>query len=225
MTHGERKDPAAARAELRALDEADRMWAALEGDLSPEERARFEARIAEDAALRRRVREGRSLGRVLALYGTPEPAPDFAARTLARLEAEGLVQRRWYARRVSLPLPLAAALLAAAGLFLAWFLLRGERAPRIEERPLADAAERAPAIPLAVEFGEGESREHADAAARPARRSFGPRIVIGAAGSAAAFFDLDAEDELFPLEEAEAPARSGAGTPAAAPPRDGESPR
>lgn len=206
MTHGERKDPAAARAELRALDEADRMWAALEGDLSPEERARFEARIAEDAALRRRLREGRTLGRVLALYETPEPAPDFAARTLARLEAEGLVRRRWHSRRVSLPLPLAAALLAAAGLFLAWFLFRGERAPRVEERDVADVVERAPSAPLRAETIDGD--------ARPARRSFGPRIVIGAAGSAAAFFDLDSEDELFPLDEVPTPVPSGAGTPA-----------
>jgi hypothetical protein len=206
MTHGERKDPAAARAELRALDEADRMWAALEGDLSPEERARFEARIAGDAALRRRLREGRALGRVLALYETPEPAPDFAARTLARLEAEGLVRRRWHARRVSLPLPLAAALLAAAGLFLAWFLLRGERAPRVEERDVADAPKPAPSATLGAEPLDGD--------ARPARRSFGPRIVIGAAGSAAAFFDLDSEDELFPLDEVPPPVPSGAGTPA-----------
>jgi hypothetical protein len=40
---------------------------------------------------------------------------------------------------------------------------------------------------------------------RPTRRSFGPRIVIGAAGSAAALFDLEAEDELFPLDESAAP--------------------
>ncbi|MBL8896121.1 MAG: hypothetical protein JNM84_00765 [Planctomycetes bacterium] len=179
---------AAARIELRALDEADRMWSALEGDLAADELARFEDRVARDAALRRRVREARALDRILPLYAAPDVRPDFARRTLAHLEAEGVLQSAWYARRISLPLPLAAALLLAASLLAAWFLTRGDRG---EARARTE---------LSLDAGTPERRIDPAPEEKPSRRSFGPRIVIGAAGSAAAFFDIEAEDELFPIE-------------------------
>lgn len=213
MTHREPPDaptPKNDRLKLRALDEADRMWAALEGDLDAQELERFEQRVASDEALRGRVREARALDALLPFYVAPQPSVDLIDRTLERVANDGDLRAAWYRRRVSLPLPAAAALLLGVGLCLAWFLLR-------EKQPLASGD--APATRQDVAQGLGGEhtirpehlRDPSTAmpdADRALRRSFGPRIVIGAAGSAAGFFDIDAEDELFPLdapaEEAEA---------------------
>lgn len=103
---------------MNALNEHQRQLvsAAVDGELSPQERAEYEALIEQSAAARELRAELLKLGNLIESLPEREPPADLAERILARAAPSNVTPIRPAWRRAQLPLAFAAGLLVAVTL-------------------------------------------------------------------------------------------------------------
>jgi hypothetical protein len=178
-------------------DHGDDLQDYLDGRLPESERARFEARLARDPELTRRVQAYRRIGDVLR-EAPAELPPGFLGRARARFEA------RYGRRRRFRPLSWEAAGLVAAALVVAFLFIPPWFRERFEEEPLetpvfgqSPGRAAAPPEPAAQQVRE-PARERKDAVEDEARGAEEPANNLAAPITTGAVADAVEKSEPPP---------------------------